>query len=60
MKITTQQLGIWPKHVKVVSDIPLKISHEEVALKLIWQVVHVEVAPHHGEKAPVSVLCLVG
>ena len=59
MKVTAQQSCIWPKHIEVVSDIPFEVSHEEVALKLIWQVVHVEVTPDHGEESSISVLSFV-
>ena len=59
MKVTSEQLSGWPKEVEVISNIPLKVCHEEMTIKISWQVIHLKIRSNHGEKSPVCVLCLI-
>ena len=59
MKIATEQCSSGPEQVEVVTDVLLKVGHEEMSSKVIGQVIHVQVAPHHGEQASVGVAGLV-
>ena len=59
MKIAPEQCSSGPEQVEVVTDVLLEVGHEEVSSKVIEQVVHVQVAPHHGKEASVCVIGLV-
>ena len=58
MKISSEQYSSGPEQVEVVTDVLLEVGHEEVSSKVIGQVVHVQVAPHHGEEASICVASL--
>ena len=47
VEVATQQHSIWPKQMKVVPDIPFKISHEEMTREVIWQLIIVKIGPNH-------------
>ena len=59
MEVTAEEFCIWPEEIKVVSNIPLKVSHEELSSEVIGKVVSIHVRPDHGKKSSITVLRFV-
>ena len=45
--------------MEVISDVLLKVSHEEMASEVVHQVILVEIAPHHGEEPSTCLISLI-